>query len=218
MGSTAKNAAAVRSMRRAAAPILALVFLAPVVASCSSSEDAGSDTTTTAATADAASTDPAAADGATTTTGAPALSDPATGGEESGLPASKEYALDATAPLADGVDVRVSSITTIDAEAALPGEIGGPGVQLVVELTNSSSEAVDLASFLIDLTDADGVSAGQVTTDPARPVMGSLEPGGTATGTYVFVVPTADRADARVVLSLIAGQPQVVLAGDLPDA
>ena len=217
MGSTAKNAAADRSMRRAAVSAIALVLLAPLVASCSSTEEAGSDpTTTTAATADAASTDPAA-DGATTTTGAPALSDPASDAD-GGLPESEEYALDASAPLADGVDVRLSSLTSIEAKAAIPGEIGGPGVQAVVEVTNSSSETVDLSRISIDLTDADGVSAGQVTTDPARPLMGSLEPGASASGTFVFVVPADQRADARFVLSYVAGQPQIVLAGDLPDA
>lgn len=214
MGTTAKNAAAVRSMRRAAAPLAALLVLSPVLASCSS-DDRGAESTSTTA-ADAVDATPAAAEDATTTTGVPALSDPAPGDAE--LPESQTYPLDATAALTDGVEVRLGSVTAIDATAALPGEIGGPGVQLVAELTNTSSEAVDLSTFSIDLTDADGVSAAQVTTDPARPVMGSLEPGATATGTYVFVIPTTDRADARVVMSLVAGQPQVVLSGSLPDA
>lgn len=214
MGTTAKNAAAVRSVRRAAAPLAALLVLSPVLASCSS-DDSGAESTTTTA-ADAVDATPAAAEDATTTTGVPALSDPTPGDAE--LPESQTYPLDAAAALADGVDVRLGSVTAIDATAELPGETSGPGVQLVVELTNTSSAAVDLSTFSIDLTDADGVSAGQVTTDPARPVMGSLEPGATATGTYVFVVPAADRAEARVVMSLVASRPRVVLTGSLPNA
>ena len=124
---------------------------------------------------------------------------------------------DATASFGDGVEVRIAEMTAIEGEAQIPGERSGPAVSITLEALNNGTQPVSLDTTTVDLTDADGMSASSISGTSA-PLAGSLAPGQHATGTYVFTVPAAERADARLTVKYSAATPTVVFTGSLPGA
>lgn len=75
---------------------------------------------------------------------------------------------------------------------------------------------MDLTSVVVDLTDSAGASAGQLSGPGAAPFTGSVAPGQTATGVYVFSLAQDDRHGDTISVSLTASAPVVVFTGDLP--
>ena len=139
-------------------------------------------------------------------------------GAEPGTDVAEPVPLSGTADFGDGVTATVSAIEPVTAEASLPGEVGGPGVAITVEITNGSAGAVDLDAVTVDLTDASGASATPITPPEPEELSGSVAPGESAQGRYVFSLPTDDRAGATLRVSYSADAPSVLFTGDLPDA
>lgn len=121
--------------------------------------------------------------------------------------------VDEEAQFGTGVSVRVASYEAIEVTSARPGEVGGEVLQLDLEFVNGSTEPVDLDSVTIDLQYGDGKPANQVTTDPADPVSGTLEPSGVLTGRYIFSVPVEQRDDVQLFVSYAASAPTIVING-----
>jgi hypothetical protein len=125
--------------------------------------------------------------------------------------------LDETASFGNGLVARVTGLAAVQGEARGPGETAGPALRLVVAIRNSGGRAVSLANAVVsvsygpDLAPAAGLSGPGV-----RPLAGSVPPGGSATGSYVFGVPEDDRADIQVSISLRASRPTVLLEGSAP--
>jgi hypothetical protein len=95
-----------------------------------------------------------------------------------------------------------------------PGEVQGlDAVAVTVRWTNDGSSAVALTAVVVDMSYGAAVPASPVSGPPSRPVTGTVRPGGTATGVYVFAVPTDERR--RVQLSVSSGPalPTAVFAG-----
>ncbi len=196
------------------ARLTALVALAAtaglVLTSCSNGAepDAGADTSTPHDTA-------GDTDGVVTTTTTPAT-DTDAGQADGGLVADP-VALDAPAEFGNGVTARLAAIDSVTVEGGLPGERGGPGVAITVEITNDSAAPIDLDLVLVDLVDAAGASASPITKG-ASPVSGELAVGATASGRYLFTIALEDRADATVRVSYTAEVPTVLFTGSLPGA
>lgn len=119
-----------------------------------------------------------------------------------------------TADFGNGVTVNLAAIQSITTEAQLPGEIAGPGVQVTVDIVNSSSDAIDLGAVIVDLADAAGTPAIPMSASPASPFVGSLAAGQTATGVYVFTVPSTYANPATVSVSYSTKAPVAVFVGD----
>jgi hypothetical protein len=125
--------------------------------------------------------------------------------------------LDEPASFGSGLVARVTGLEAVQGEARGPGETAGPALRLVVAIRNSGGRAVSLASAVVsvsygpDLAPAAGLSGPGV-----RPLAGSVPPGGSATGSYVFGVPGDDRADIQVSISLRASRPTVLFEGSAP--
>ena len=131
------------------------------------------------------------------------------------LPTAPPVALDEVADFGTGVTTRVDSVDGVEAQAQGPGEVSGPGVAIDLTVTNDSAAPVDLALFLVNLTDADGNPGIPMLGDPAEPVEGVLAPGGSVSGTYVFTVDEDARDGIRIEASYSTDAPVVVFAGDV---
>lgn len=131
------------------------------------------------------------------------------------LPTAPPVALDEVADFGTGVTTRVDSVDGIEAQAQGPGEVSGPGVAIDLTVTNDSAAPVDLALFLVNLTDADGNPGIPMLGDPTEPVEGLLAPGASVSGTYVFTVDEDARDGIRIEASYSTDAPVVVFAGDV---
>jgi hypothetical protein len=129
------------------------------------------------------------------------------------LPTKAPVALDQTADFGTGVVVRLDGIDKIVAQAQGPGEVTGPALAFRVAVTNSSSAAVDLGAFIVNLTDAKGGPGILMLGAPAAPLTGMLAAGATATGTYVFAVGTDADSTVRLEASYSTQAPTVVFSG-----
>lgn len=132
------------------------------------------------------------------------------------LTTNAPVAVTETADYGNGVTASLAKLEKITTTAELPGEIAGPGVAVTVRLVNAGSAAVDLGLVVVDLQDAGGTPAIPMSTSPAAPFTGSLAPGATADGVYVFTLPASYTGPATVSVSYTVNAPIVVFAGDLP--
>lgn len=126
-------------------------------------------------------------------------------------------ALDAPAETGDGVTGSLVSVEAVDGTGVGRGNIAGPALRVTVRLTNGTAEAVALDGVAVELTHgADAVPASPL-DDPSRaPFDGSLAPGATAEGVYVFSVPADDRRIVSVSVGYRAGAPFLVFSGSAP--
>jgi hypothetical protein len=124
-------------------------------------------------------------------------------------------ALTDTADFGGQVSARISQVSAIQASATLPGEIAGPAVAVTVEITNGSSAAIGLDTVTVTLADAGGTPATTISSDPAAPLQGALEPGAAKSGTYVFTVPADQRNPVTVTVNYSTGAPTLVFTGQV---
>ncbi|EXJ53240.1 MULTISPECIES: DUF4352 domain-containing protein [unclassified Microbacterium] len=175
---------------------------------------------------DAASPTPAATSGAATSPGAsPTASVPAPSG--SGTPASTDapapgretlppVSLDDTAEVPAGPGVRVTSIEAVEGEAVVPGEIAGPALRVTVEVDNTTADAIDLRTATVTLSYGDPLQPGNPISKPAGAAFpDSVEPGQTASGTFVFEVPKDQRDRVQIAVDLSIDDPIVAFEGSV---
>ena len=115
--------------------------------------------------------------------------------------------------LGNGVTVRVAEVQSTDVTARLPGEVGGNVVSVTLELTNGSGQQIPLNAVTVNLTDAAGNAASTITTEPARPFAGTLQPAQQASAVFLFDVPSDARTDMSIMVSYAAGTPAAVFTG-----
>jgi len=133
--------------------------------------------------------------------------------EDPGAREQPPVPLDASPVVTDGITLRVESLTAVDGQAALPGEIGGPAVSVTVVVDNASEQPFDLAGTVVnaysgpELTPANGLSTG-TSAFPAEAPAGT-----TTTATYVFSVPADQRDQVRVTVDTAVDLPTVVFEG-----
>lgn len=183
---------------------LGLVVVAAVAlgVGCSSDDDAASSKESTST---------------STTTSVPTDAGPSTTGPPATAPVSAPVAdvveepvgIDTPADLGGDVTVTLTAVDTLDVEAKLPGETAGPAVAATLEVRNGSKSAFDLSTVAVTASYGDGTPAIVNRSEPAADFAGTVEPGGTAKGVYVFRAP-ADEADSVVVEVQSGTQPNVV--------
>lgn len=126
-------------------------------------------------------------------------------------------ALDRPVDFGNGVTVRLSSIQPVEAEAKIPGETSGPAVRITVSITNGSDAPVDLGNVSVVLTGAGGTPTATVTNPDIPPLSGSVAPGASASGTYTFTIPAANRDDTVLTVKYAAAVPTAAFTGSLPN-
>ena len=124
-------------------------------------------------------------------------------------------ALNETASFGNDVTLKIDKVESIDAVAKVPGEISGPAVVFDITMTNGASSAIGLDSVAVTATTAGDKPVSELSTDPAAPFRGVLEPGASSTGKYVFLIPKSERGKVEVTVQYAAPVGIVTLTGDL---
>ena len=124
-------------------------------------------------------------------------------------------ALTGVATYGNGVSVLLETVQKVNTEAQLPGEVGGPGVELIVVIRNASKDAIDLDNVVVDLQDASTIPATPMSASPARPVSGSLAAGRSLKGIYVFSFPPNYREPSHLSVRYSSLVPVVLFAGTI---
>ncbi len=111
--------------------------------------------------------------------------------------------------------VSIAGVRSVTTAGRGPGEVAGaPAIAVTLAIRNDTARALDLGQ--VSVTAAYGAAATPASGSdgvPARPMTGSLRTGASATGTYVFRVPTAQRGRVDLAVSYLAGQPIILFRG-----
>lgn len=152
-------------------------------------------------------------------TAAPAMPD-ATGptGDADALPvALPAVPLDAPASADDGMRAEIVAIEAIDGNGSGVGNVSGPALKVTLRLDNATTDPVALDYVSVSLTHGtDQTPAPRLDDSSAAPFTGTLEPGATAQGVYVFTVPADDRELVTVSVGYRAGLPYLAFSGAAP--
>lgn len=135
--------------------------------------------------------------------------------------------LRAVADFGTGVTARIMSVRAIEYHAVAPGQVSGPGLRLVIQVSNGTGKPVGLANAVVEIADARGTPGVYMNITPAGsgaghpgpgnfsyPLRGVLAPGHKASGTYVFTIPAGYRTPVTVNFSYAGGGPVVLFKGD----
>lgn len=112
-----------------------------------------------------------------------------------------------------GVTAKIVSIDAVQAEAHGPGEVAGPGLKIVVEVTNGTAKAISLDAVVITVYDSEDRPGVQMSMSGSDPMRGSLAAGKSAKGTYVFTLSPDHRNPVTVNFSYSSEAPVVLFVG-----
>lgn len=115
-----------------------------------------------------------------------------------------------SADFGSGLEAVVVRIDDVELDARGVGETAGPGVAVVVELTNRSDEPIAIGGVVVNATVRDDVPASPNFSPPHEPFEGDLAPGESATATYLFRIDDGERPSLVVDLHH-DGSPNVIL-------
>ena len=122
--------------------------------------------------------------------------------------------LDQQAAVGDGVSASLVALDAVQGTAHGPGNIAGPALRVTVRMVNGTSAPIELDGVSIELTYGRADAPASPLDDPsAAPFTGTLAPGGSAEGTYVFTVPEDQRQVVTVAVGYRAGAPFMVFTG-----
>lgn len=128
-------------------------------------------------------------------------------------PSADPVPLDAAARVGD-VTVSLADVAAIQGTATGPGDVAGPALRVTVRLVNGTNDPLDLLGVAVSTTYGAGATPAPPLGDPsAAPLSGTLEPGATADGVYVFRVPTDARDSVTVSVGYQAGARYAVFTG-----
>lgn len=160
--------------------------------STSGSSTTGSATGTAAAPSSAG--DPVAPDAAPPTLAPVGLTDPADAG--------------------DGVTVAVTGIESFTSDASGIGNIAGPALRVTVRVTNGTGADLSVDAVSVNLSyGADATPGSPLDDSSQRTFSGTVAPGGSADGVYVFSVPEGERDVVSVEVGHTPGTPVLAFRG-----
>ena len=114
----------------------------------------------------------------------------------------------------EGTTVAVASVEAVQAEGNGPGNVNGPALRVTVQLTNQTAADVDLNGVAVALAHgAEQTPASPVDDLSVMPFAGTLAPGATAAGAYVFGVPVDVRDLVTVTVGYRPGASRAVFSG-----
>lgn len=213
-----------RSSHLGASALVALAIVgAPAIAGCSSDSPPSSSApvgttasftpSTSAGGGSPADTSGSAPSPSPTGSWTPAARTAAKGPTAAAAVPTTSTALTRPVALDNRVTVRLTGVRATTVTARTPGETSGPAVQVTVNVQNGSSSPLDVRSAVVSLK-ADGGALGVGTTAGGpNPLHGTIGPGATATGTYVFMLAPAKDRNVIVNVNYAAGRPVAVFTG-----
>lgn len=135
----------------------------------------------------------------------------------SGLPTRSlikdEVGLEQAAAFGDGVKAEITDVRRVKSDGVGVGDLATPSVAVTVQITNGSKRPIDATAVNVNgYYGADLRPASVQPTDTRNdPIGRSIGPGESATGTYVFALPSDSRAIFTVAYS--GSSPLVAFKG-----
>lgn len=204
------------------AAVVAAVIAIPVVLAVTMSQPnataaAGTDSATpTPSAASGTSTSPAVTPDAPASASAEPSTDPDADAERPIAPEQIPVAPDEPATGGDGVVISLAGVEAVQGEGGLPGEVAGPAVRLRIAITNGAPAPLDLSGVAVNAyRGADRLPFSPLSEPGGSAFTGTLAPGETAEGVYLFSIPEADRGDVVIAVDYAAGQATIVFQGSI---
>lgn len=145
---------------------------------------------------------------------APEVDGPVAGSVDDLPPSLPQVGLDETAAVGDGVAVAVASVQRFQGSGVGPGNVAGPALRVTIRLTNGTADPVDLDAVAVHAGYGPDVTPAPDLEDVSRlPFSGTLAPGATAEGTYVFSVPASRLDPAVIEVGYRPGAPLALFVG-----
>ena len=126
---------------------------------------------------------------------------------------TRSAALNSPVALDTRVTVRLESVSATTVKAVTPGQDSGPAVKVSVSVQNRSTAPVVVDSAVVSLTADKGSSGVGTTAGDPHPLKGSVAPGATARGTYIFMLAPAKGRQITVSVNYSAGEPVAFFTG-----
>jgi cytoskeletal protein RodZ len=112
---------------------------------------------------------------------------------------------------------KVTRMEAVQGKADGPGEISGPSVRFTIAISNSTGKTVDLSNTVVNAYyGADSTPAIELRMPGGRTFPSSVKSGSTATGVYLFNIPTASRGKVEVTVDTSVRNPVVAFRGSAP--
>ncbi|GEL98441.1 hypothetical protein [Cellulomonas terrae] len=203
----------------AGALVLAAVVWA-AVASGASDEDAAPTTSASSSATVTSTPEPEPSASPTTPPSTEPAPAPSTDPEAPFVPGTEPAVpLTSTAEFGTGMSARVAGLESVAGVAEGPGEVAGPSVRVSVVLTNGTGAAASLDSTVVNLYAGEQLAPGEPLSGPGVSVFtGTLAPGASATGVYVFRVPPDLRDHLQITVSYDPTATTVLFEGPGPAA
>ncbi|MGY1746893.1 hypothetical protein [Blastococcus sp. SYSU D00695] len=129
-------------------------------------------------------------------------------------PALPEVPLDETAAVGNGITASIDSVEAVSAEGGEPGDVAGPALRVTVRIDNGTADPVSLDGVAVNAYHgADRVPGSPVSDPTEAPFAGTVQPGASAEGVYLFRVPEVRRDVVVVEVGYQAGAPLLVFTG-----
>jgi hypothetical protein len=123
-------------------------------------------------------------------------------------------ALDGTAQVGDGVSATLPRIEEIQGSGTGPGNIAGPAIRVTVRIHNDTGQPVSVNEVAVNMAYGADMTPASPLDDPSQtPLVGTVQPGETAEGIYVFSVPSDARDSVTVEVGYQAGAPLLYFTG-----
>ncbi|WP_223692392.1 hypothetical protein [Leifsonia poae] len=114
------------------------------------------------------------------------------------------------AKLSGGLTATIVSVASVDGKAIRAGETAGPAIEVTISLTNTTGKDVSLAQVSVNAFSGSKSTPAPTLTDGAKPLLGPLAAGATATGVYLFTMPVSQQDSAVITMTDAAGSPITV--------
>ncbi len=107
-------------------------------------------------------------------------------------------------------------MTAVDGEAEGPGEVGGPAVRFTLTLTNSSDRELSLTTTVVNLYYGKAETPATALATGSSPLPAAVAAGGTASATFVYVVPTQARDNVLITVDYSVDVSLIAFRGKAP--
>ncbi|WP_232225430.1 hypothetical protein [Leucobacter salsicius] len=124
--------------------------------------------------------------------------------------------LDETIKLSTGFTVALDSISATTVKAETPGDVAGPAVEVVVQVTNVSKEPQRVDSAVVTLETDEGDLGIPTIAGGASALKGELAPQESTKGHYLFMLDPAEGRDISISVNYAAGEPVAKFTGRTP--
>ncbi|MCL3839198.1 hypothetical protein [Aeromicrobium duanguangcaii] len=129
-------------------------------------------------------------------------------------PEADPVPLDERVRTRDDVQIAIVKREIVKGKARFSGEISGPALRLTIEIRNGAKTPLDLGYVTVNAyTGKQRTPASPIAAPGGRPMEGTLKPGASADGVYLFSVGKSGRGSVTVGVDYRASEPTIIFRG-----